>query len=103
MKSIFSNLLGFISAGQISIHLDAGAQLEAAADCISAKGAQRVRDALKGAIGIARLNTPDSRMQLLKVFDTIKVEKNDTRVTMAGQIDPDLVDPLLQLIDIRRY
>ena len=35
-------------------------------ECISEEGSRRVRDALKGGIGLARLNTKDDQQQMLR-------------------------------------
>jgi hypothetical protein len=101
MKSMVSNLLGFVNTGVAGIRVDRGAEFKANIECISGEGAQRVRDALKGGIGLARLNTRDNEQQLLKLYDTVKVNQNDTLVSVEAQVAPDLVDPLLNMLSNR--
>lgn len=97
VRPMLSNLVGFIKDMQAGFHVDQGIDIEANFDCISQEGAQRVHDAAKGALGLARLNTRDDQMQLLKLYDSVQVTQKDTRVQMQAQIAPDLVDPLLRM------
>jgi hypothetical protein len=98
MKSMASNLLNYVKAGVAGVHLDQGIQFKADIECISEEGSRRVRDLVKGGIGLARLNTRDEQKDLLKVFDTVDVKQNGAAVTVQAQIAPDLVDPLLNMI-----
>jgi hypothetical protein len=101
-KSMLSNLIGYIQATAIGVQIDQGAELKAAVDCISAEGAQRVRDTVKGAVGLARLNTREDQMQMLKLYDSVGVTGKDSHVDIAAQVAPDLVDPLLQMLGTAR-
>lgn len=98
MKSMASNLLNYIKAGVAGVHVDNGVDFKANIECISEEGSRRVRDALKGGIGLARLNTRDDQKQMLKVYDTVNVNQNGSNVTVQAQVAPDLVDPLLNMI-----
>ncbi len=96
MRSFLSNFLSYIKAGQLGVHVDEGAELKADVQCVSAEGAQRVRDALKGMVGLARLNTRNDQLYLLKLYDTVKVNQSASQVDMEAQVSSDLVGPLLQ-------
>jgi hypothetical protein len=48
-------------------------------------------------IGIGRLSTPDNRPELLRLYDTIKVEQIQKRVDVSAQVAPDLEDKFLDL------
>jgi hypothetical protein len=98
MKSILSNFVGYIKSAQFGVHADQGADLKGNIDCVSGEGAQRVRDALKGMIGLARLNTRSDQTDLLKLFDTVQVSQNATEVSLDAALPPDLVDPLLKMV-----
>jgi hypothetical protein len=95
---MLSNLLGYVKGGVAGIHVDRGIDLKANIECISEEGSRRVRDALKGGIGLARLNTKDDQQQMLKVYDTVKVNQSGPAVSVEAQVAPDLVDPLLNMI-----
>jgi hypothetical protein len=98
MKSMLSNLLGYVKAGIAGVHVDRGIDFKANIECISEEGSRRVRDALKGGIGLARLNTRDDQQQMLRVYDTVKVNQSGSNVDVEAQVAPDLVDPLLKMI-----
>jgi len=98
MKSMVSNLLGYVKAGVAGVHVDHGIDFKANIECISDEDSRRVRDALKGGIGLARLNTRDEQQQMLKVYDTVKVTQSGANVDVEAQVAPDLVDPLLNMI-----
>jgi hypothetical protein len=97
MKSLLSNFIDYIRSAQFGLHADRGAELKGNMDCVSSEGAQRVRDAVKGMVGFARLNTRSDQTDLLKLFDTVEVTQSTTRVTLAAELPPDLVDPLLKM------
>jgi hypothetical protein len=96
MRSMLSNLVGYVRTAQAGIHLGDGAEMNASAQCVSEEGARRVRDALKGAIGLARLNTRDDQMQMLKLYDRVEVTLQDSQVRVEAAVPRDLVDPILQ-------
>lgn len=98
MKSMLSNLLSFITAAQLGIQVDTGAEMKGTVECVSQEGAQRVRDALKGAVGLGRLNTRNDQMDLLKLYDTVQVVQTDSNVNLEARVTPELVDPLLQML-----
>ena len=98
MKSMVSNLLGYVKAGVAGIHVDRGVDFKANIECVSEEGSQRVRDALKGGIGLARLNSRDDQQELLKLYDTVKVNQSGSALNVEAQIAPDLVDPLLNMV-----
>lgn len=98
MKSMVSNLLSYVKAGVAGVRVDRGIDFRANLECVSEEGSRRVRDALKGGIGLARLNTRDDQQQILRVYDTVKVNQTGADVDVEAQVAPDLVDPLLNMI-----
>lgn len=98
MKSMLSNFVEYIQSAQFGMHVDEGAELKGSVECVSAEGAQRVHDALKGLIGLARLRTPDNQMQLLKVYDSMQVNQRQNKVDIEAAVAANLVDPLLQMV-----
>jgi hypothetical protein len=97
MKSMASNLLNDVKAGVAGVHVDQGIEFKANVECVSENGSRRVRDLVKGGVGLARLNTHDDQRELLKVFDTVNVKQNGDAVSIEAQVAPDLVDPLLSM------
>jgi len=97
-KSLLSNLVGYVQGAQLGLHVDQGIDFGGSVDCTSTEGAQRVRDAIKGVVGLARLRTPDNQMEMLKLYDTVRVNQDGSKVTLSASVAPDLVDPLLKML-----
>ncbi len=97
MKSLLSNFVDYIQSAQLGLHADRGAELKGNIDCASGEGAQRVRDALKGIVGFARLSTRSDQADLLKLLDTVQVSQNAANVSLSAELPPDLVEPLLKM------
>jgi hypothetical protein len=74
-----------------------GLNLTARLACKTENDAKHVHDALRGAIGMARLSTPDNQPELLKVYDAIQVTQGNSRVDVSADLGADQVDRLLSL------
>ncbi len=98
MTSALSNIAGYINASAIGVTFDSGAALNADISCISEEGSQRVNDALRGVIGLARLSTRDDQLDQLRIWDAIKVEKQGKQVHVSANLSPDLADKLVNLL-----
>ncbi len=98
MRSMLSNLVGFVKTSSVGVHLDEGADVSAEIDCVSAEGAQRVRDALKGAVGLARLNTRSDQMEMLKLYDAVTVQQKDAHVDVRADLTSDLIDQVVKML-----
>jgi hypothetical protein len=86
-----------IEAARLGIDLRNGIDLQAEALCRSERDAKRVRDAVKGVVGLGRLSTPDNRPELLRLYDGIQADQNGSRAEVTARIAPDLVDGFLNL------
>jgi hypothetical protein len=93
-----SNISDYISATAVGLTLGSGLALDAHVTCISEEGSQRVNDALRGVIGLARLSTPDSQLDQLKLWDSIHVTKQGKEVHITSELTPELADKLLTII-----
>jgi hypothetical protein len=63
--------------------------------CVSNEGAQRVHDALRGVLGLSRLSTNESRLDLLRLWDAIHIDQDQQVVHVRMELAPDLADKLL--------
>ncbi len=79
----------------LGLDLRTGLHLEAQVTCDAEDDARRVRDALRGLIGMGRLSTPDNQPDLLKVFDAIEVNRDHTAVNVSAKLPQNLVDKFL--------
>lgn len=86
-----------VSAASLGLDLRSGLNLGARIDCKAPDDARRIRDALRGLIGIGRLSTPDSHPEMLKVFDAIEVNRDETHVRVTARLPQDLVDTFLNV------
>lgn len=98
IDSALSNIVGFISSTAMGIGIDTGIHLQADLTCISDQGAQRVRDALRGGIGLARLTTKDNQLGLLRLYDSVRVDQDNSVIQVRANLAPDLADQLLSYI-----
>lgn len=95
IESALSNIAGYVDATSLGIGLDAGTHLSAEIVCVSNEGAQRVHDALRGGIGLARLTTRDDELELLRLYDAIQVSRDQHTVRLKADLSAELTDKLL--------
>ena len=93
--SALSNIVQFVNGSTVGIEVDSGLRLKADITCISQEGAQRVRDALKGGLGLARLTTKDNELDLLRLWDAFQVSQDGSLVHVNADIAGDLADKML--------
>jgi hypothetical protein len=63
--------------------------------CVSNEGAQRVHDALRGVIGLSRLSINESRLDMLRLWDAVHIDKDQQVVHVRVDLPADLADKLL--------
>jgi hypothetical protein len=98
IDSALSNIVGYVNGSAIGVGIDTGIHLQADLSCISDQGAQRVRDALRGGIGLARLTTKDNQLELLRLYDSVHVDQENSTIHVRSDLAPDLADKLLSYI-----
>lgn len=62
------------------------------------KDAVNLRDAVRGIVGLGRLNVPDNQPELLKVWDGITVDQQGRSVAIHVDVTQDLIDRVVQLL-----
>jgi ribosomal protein S13 len=98
VDSALSNISGIVSSTAMGIGIDTGIHLEADLTCVSEQAAQRVRDALRGGIGLARLTTKDNQLGLLRLYDSVHVDQENSVIHVRSDLPPDLANQLLSYI-----
>jgi hypothetical protein len=96
VQSSLSNIVGFINGLTAGLAIDDGVHLSTEIDCISDAGCKRVNDALRGAIGLARLTTKDNELDLLRLYDSIHVDQQQSIVHIRADIAGDLIAKLIE-------
>jgi hypothetical protein len=92
VESALSNIRGYVTGVTAGTAFDDGVHFQGDVDCISPEGAQRVHDALRGGIGLARLATNDNAMDMLRLYDSINVDKSDKQVKVSADVAGSLID-----------
>jgi hypothetical protein len=103
IDSALSNIVGVVNGAAMGIGIDTGIHLLADVSCISDQGAQRVRDALRGGIGLARLTTKDNQLNLLRLYDSVRVDQENALIHVQADLAPDLANELLAYIPQLRH
>ena len=98
IESALSNIAGVVSSAAIGIGIDTGIHLQTDLTCISDEGAQRVRDALRGGLGLARLTTKDNQLGLLRLYDSVHIDQQNSVIHVRSDLAPDLANQLLSYI-----
>ncbi len=98
-SSLLSNFAGYIKGTAIGVRVDSGLHLRGRVECISSAGAKRVNDALRGGIGLLRLSTKDNELELLKVYDAIKVRQDYQTVYLDADLSGGDASQLIKLAE----
>jgi hypothetical protein len=102
VQSLLSNLTDYINGASMGIHVDDGLRYEGVLDCTSAEGVKRVRDALRGMVGLARLTTKSDQTDLLRLFDAIVITQSDQAVKIDVRVAPELVTRVVEIFSTMR-
>jgi hypothetical protein len=65
-------------------------------ECKSDQDAKSLGDAARGMVGLGRLNVPENRPEMLRLFDGIKVEQKQRSIQVNVNISAALIDRMLQ-------
>ncbi len=98
VQSALSNIVTYISGTTASAQVSDGLLARIRLDCVSPTGAQRVHDAIRGAIGLARLSTRDDQTDMLRLYDAIEVTQSGSAVELKAQLSSGEIDKLMTLL-----
>jgi hypothetical protein len=98
VQSALSNIVGYVTNITLGVGFDQGAHLTSDLTCISEQGAKRVNDALRGGIGFARLAVKDKEIDLLRLFDSVRIDQQKEQIHIQADLAPDLVEILLKRV-----
>jgi hypothetical protein len=79
------------------VDLRSGIVAHLTGDCRNEQDAKNLGDAARGLVGLGRLSVPEGKPEMLRLFDGIKVEQNQSAIQVNVNIPADLVDGLLQM------
>lgn len=95
LESALSNISAYVSGTAAGITLDKGIDMQADIFCVSEEGAQRVHDALRGIAGLSRLSIDANRLDLLRMWDALHINKDQRVVHVRVELAADLADKVL--------
>jgi hypothetical protein len=75
-----------------------GMRAEIHANAHVEKDAMNIRDAVRGLVGLGRLNTPDNQPDLLKVWDGISVDQQGRSISIRADMPQNLIDRLVEML-----
>ena len=84
--------------GRVTLHADlaTSVKLEAEGEYPAPELARQVQDTLRAGIGILRLRTPDAQAEMLKVYDGIRVQARENRITITVDAPFTAIDAFLK-------
>jgi hypothetical protein len=92
-----TNVLRSMDSATLGMDLRSGIAVTAEVTSKTERDAKFVHDMVKGMVGFGRLNTPDNRPEMLKLYDAINVEQQQTHTKVTADISADLADRFLDL------
>lgn len=87
-----------LGVATMSVDLRQGIDLAVEGRYPDEASAKKVQEAVKGVIGMARLQTPDSQADLLRLYDAIRVGGEDGTVRVTVKTPFDLAEKLISLL-----
>jgi hypothetical protein len=94
-SKIFSSLHDYWFQADFS----AGIRAEVHGTAGTEKEAMGLRDAVRGLVGLGRLNVPENQPELLKVWDAITVDQQGRSISLHADIAQDLIDRMVQMLN----
>lgn len=95
----FSKIFRGLQETWFQADLSAGMRSEAHGMTATEKDAVNLRDAVRGIVGLGRLNVPENQPELLKVWDGIAIDQQGRSIALRAEIAQDLIDRMVQLLN----
>jgi hypothetical protein len=99
-----ANLLQFVRSIEsvaAGVDLQQGLDADFKAVCRTEEDAKRFNATIRAVVGLARLNTPDDRPELLRALDGIRSDASARTVTLKGDLSVQQFDQLLNFAQSR--
>jgi hypothetical protein len=94
----FSKIFGGLEDTSFQADLSSGFRAEVHGTTANEKDAMNLRDAVRGMVGLGRLQVPENQPQLLRLWDGIVTEQQGRSITIRADISQDLFDRLVQML-----
>ena len=86
-----------VETATLGMNLSKGIDAVAAVNCKTEGDAKFVHDLLRGLVGFGRLNTPDNKPEMLKLYDAIHVTQQQSQTKATADVPEELADHFLNL------
>jgi hypothetical protein len=86
-----------VDSATLGLDLAKGVDAIAVVNCQTERDAKFIHDLVRGLVGFGRLNTPDNRPDLLKLYDSIQATQQQMQTKVTADIPQDLTDKFLDL------
>jgi hypothetical protein len=91
------NALRSVETATLGLNLSKGIDAVAAVNCKTDRDAKFVHDLVRGLVGFGRLNTPDNKPEMLKLYDAIQVTQQQQQTKVTADVPQELADKFLDL------
>jgi hypothetical protein len=86
-----------VESATIGMDLSKGIDAVAVVNCKAEGDAKFVHDLVRGLVGFGRLNTPDNKPEMLKLYDAIQVTQRQAQTKVTADVPQELADRFLDL------
>ncbi len=95
----FSHIFQGLQDTWFEADLAAGLRAEAHGATKTEQDAVNLRNAVRGMVGLGRLQVPENHSELLRAWDGITAEQQGRSITLRVDIEKDLADKLIEMIN----
>ncbi len=98
IASVVENFSRYVAGAVVAVEVSDGLAIKGQVECSSEEGVKRVKDTLRGVVGLARLTTKTDETDLLRLYDAIEVVADGNTVRIGARVSPDLLPKLFALV-----
>ena len=86
-----------VESATLGMNLSKGIDAVAIVNCKADGDAKFIHDLVRGLVGFGRLNTPDNKPEMLKLYDSIQVTQQQSQTKVTADVPEALADHFLDL------
>ncbi len=94
----FSKIFRGLENTSFQVDLSAGLKAEVHGTTAEEKDAVSLRDAVRGLVGLGRLQVPENQPEMLRVWDGITVDQQGRSIAIHADFPQDVIDKLLRML-----
>lgn len=94
----FSKIFRGLDNTSFQVDLSAGLKAEVHGTTADEKDAVSLRDAVRGLVGLGRLQVPESQPEMLRVWDAITVDQQGRSIAIHADFPQDVIDKLIRML-----